>query len=309
MKILLTGSTGMVGQNILNSSEAQQHEFLTPTHSELDLINLDAIDIFIKKYQPNAIVHCAGKVGGIKANFHNNFDFYYQNIVMGNNLVISAFKNHINILLNLASSCIYPTKVPIPIKESAILSGPLETTNEGYAIAKICVAKLCEYVTKKNQNFFYKTLIPCNLYGEYDNFNLDSSHLISAIIKKVDDAIISNNQEITIWGSGKVRREFMFASDLADAIFFFLKKIKDMPQYLNIGSGIDYSVNEYYKLIALELGFKGKFVHDLSMPEGIKRKLMDVSLSNDFGWKPKISLKEGIKKTYYYYLKNKIKDK
>lgn len=303
MKILLTGSSGMVGQNILNSFGARQHQFLTPTHSELDLINTDAIDIFIKKYQPDAIVHCAGRVGGIKANFQNNFDFYIENTMMGNNLVMSAFKNHIKILLNLASSCIYPVNAKIPIKESSILSGPLEPTNEGYAIAKISVAKFCEYVTKKNQNFFYKTLIPCNLYGEYDNFNSDSSHLISAIIKKVDDAKKTNNQEITIWGTGNVRREFMFASDLADAIFFFLKRIKDMPQYLNVGSGTDYSVNEYYALIASVLGFKGKFVHDLSMPEGIKRKLMDVSLINDYGWKPKVSLEDGIKKTYKYYLR------
>ncbi|EER7114049.1 NAD-dependent epimerase/dehydratase family protein, partial [Escherichia coli] len=249
----------------------------------------------------------AGLVGGIHANISRPFDFLEKNLQMGLNLVSVAKKLGIKKVLNLGSSCMYPKNFEEAIPEKALLTGELEETNEGYAIAKIAVAKACEYISRENSNYFYKTIIPCNLYGKYDKFDDNSSHMIPAVIKKIHHAKINNVPEIEIWGDGNSRREFMYAEDLADLIFYVIPKIEFMPNMVNAGLGYDYSINDYYKIIAEEIGYTGSFSHDLTKPTGMKRKLVDISLLNKIGWSSHFELRDGIRKTYNYYLENQNK--
>ena len=220
---------------------------------------------------------------------------------MGSNLIYSAFSHSVPNFLNIASSCIYPSNFRTPISESDLLSNKLESTNEGYALAKISALKLCEYISNTKKNLQYKTLIPCNLYGKYDNFDLNSSHMIPGVINKIFQAK-RNRTDVEIWGTGKARREFMFASDFADAVYFFIENFDKVPQNLNIGVGSDYSINEYYQEIADVVGFNGNFYYNLDMPEGMQRKLLDISLQRKLNWAPKTALKMGIETTFNYYL-------
>ncbi|EBS8155790.1 NAD-dependent epimerase/dehydratase family protein, partial [Salmonella enterica subsp. enterica serovar Adelaide] len=216
MKVLLTGSSGMVGKNILEHASAKDYEILTPTSSDLNLLVIDEIEKFMLANKPECIIHAAGLVGGIHANINRPFDFLANNLLMGLNLVTIAKKLGIKKFLNLGSSCMYPRNFEEAIPEKALLTGELEETNEGYAIAKVAVAKACEYISRENSNYYYKTIIPCNLYGKYDKFGDDSSHMIPAVIKKIHHAKANNIPEIEIWGDGNSRREFMYAEDLAD---------------------------------------------------------------------------------------------
>lgn len=305
MKILLTGGSGMVGGNLKEFFE--QHSDYTlyaPSSSELNLLNVEQVRDYIKKINPDFIIHCAGIVGGIQANIANPLKFLSENTLMGHNLVMTAFECGVKNFLNLGSSCMYPKHAHNPIKETDILTGSLEPTNEGYALAKIATAKLCEYISRMYPDFHYKTAIPCNLYGKYDHFDLQKSHMIPAAIVKVHQAQL-NNTDVEIWGDGTARREFMYVEDLVDAIDFCIKNFNKMPVYLNIGLGYDYSIAEYYQAIAEMIGYQGKFVFDTTKPVGMKQKLVDISLLNDFGWKSKISLKEGLIKTYQFYLNKK----
>jgi GDP-L-fucose synthase len=302
MKILLTGSTGMVGRNILEHPGAKDYELLTPSSSELNLKDYDAVNQFLKQHQPDMIIHAAGKVGGIQANIKEPVNFLVDNLDMGRNIVLGAKANNVKYLLNLGSSCMYPRNGENPLKEEMVLTGELEPTNEGYALAKVTVARLCEYINREDSNFRYKTIIPCNLYGRWDKFDPKASHLLPAIIKKLDDAKSSNNSQVEIWGDGEARREFMYAGDLADFIYYAVDKFQEMPEVMNVGLGYDYSIKEYYQTAADNIGFAGDFVHDLSKPVGMKQKLVDVAKLKNFGWKPKFSLAEGIKQTYSYYI-------
>ena len=305
MKILLTGSTGMVGKNILAHNSAINYNFLTPSSKDLNLLNYQDVKNYITIHQPDFVIHAAGKVGGIQANIKEPVSFLIDNIDMGRNIIMAAKNNNIKNLLNLASSCMYPRNAENPLSESLILKGELEPTNEGYAIAKIMSTRLCEYIVKEDGSKNYKTVIPCNLYGKYDKFHPKNSHMIPAVISKIHNAKLSNASEISIWGDGNSRREFMYAEDLADFIFYALTNFDKMPQNINVGLGHDFSINEYYSEIAKLLDYKGEFSHDLTKPTGMKQKLIDDTKLKEFGWKSRITLTEGLSKTIDYY-KSKI---
>lgn len=303
MKIFLTGGNGMVGKNILNYSEAKNFTFIHPSSKELNLQDYNAVDEFIKINKPDFIIHAAGLVGGIHANIANPVNFLMVNLDIGRNIILAAKNNNVKHFMNLASSCMYPRNAKNPLTEELILQGELEPTNEGYAIAKIVSTRLCEYISKEDSSFIYKTIIPCNLYGKYDKFSPEHSHMVPAVINKIQDAIINNKSEIDIWGDGLSRREFMYAEDLANFVFYAIANFEKMPQNLNVGLGYDYTINEYYSIIAKVLGYKGKFIHDLTKPVGMRQKLIDDTKLKQFGWKHSTSLEEGIEKTVDYFKK------
>lgn len=308
MKILLTGGNGMVGKNILEHSKDKRYTIFHPSSKELNLQDYQAVDDFMKENRPDFIIHAAGLVGGIQANIANPVNFLVHNLDMGRNIIMAAKSNEIKNFMNLSSSCMYPRNAENPLQEELILQGELEPTNEGYAIAKIVSTRLCEYIVKENPSLHYKTVIPCNLYGKYDKFSPQHSHMLPAVIKKIYDAKQAAKNEIDIWGDGLARREFMYAGDLADFIFYALENFEKMPQNINVGLGFDYSINDYYKAIASEIGFNGNFIHDLTKPIGMKQKLIDDSKLKDFGWKHQTTLEEGIKKTYDYFKKSVLHD-
>jgi GDP-L-fucose synthase len=303
MKIFLTGGNGMVGKNILNYSEAKNFTFIHPSSKELNLQDYDAVDEFIKINKPDFIIHAAGLVGGIHANIANPVNFLMVNLDIGRNIILAAKNNNVKHFMNLASSCMYPRNAKNPLAEELILQGELEPTNEGYAIAKIVSTRLCEYISKEDSSFIYKTIIPCNLYGKHDKFSPEHSHMVPAVINKIQDAVINSKSEIDIWGDGLSRREFMYAEDLANFVFYAIANFEKMPQNLNVGLGYDYTINEYYSVIAKVLGYKGKFVHDLTKPVGMRQKLIDDTKLKQFGWKHSTSLEEGIEKTVDYFKK------
>jgi len=301
-KLLITGGSGMVGQNILNHPFAKSWKIFAPSSNELNLANTLECEKYISKKMPNLIIHSAGKVGGIKANIAEPVEFLDKNMMIGRNVIMGARLAGVKNLINLASTCIYPRLAENPLNEELILKGELEPTNEGYAIAKIFSTRLCEFIRREDPTYQYKTLIPCNLYGLYDKFDPNKSHLVPAIIHKIHQAKISNKPSVEIWGDGNARREFMYSADLADAVFNAAKNMEILPNKINIGIGNDYTINEYYETIAEVLGWNGVFTHDLSKPVGMMRKLCDTSLQSNWGWKPKTSLKNGLTKTYQYYL-------
>jgi len=302
MRILITGSTGMVGKNLLEHPDIKKFDVLFPLSRQLNLLDNNTVYDYLISNKPDIIIHAAGKVGGIQANMENLSTFLTENLNMGINLVMSAKKAGIKKFLNLGSSCMYPRKAQNPINEDSIFKGEFEPTNEGYAIAKTTVARLCDYISREDPSFQYKTLIPCNLYGRWDKFNPTHSHLLPAIVKKLHEAKINGSDLVEIWGSGTVRREALYAGDLADCILYSIQNFESVPTYMNVGSGFDLTINEYYEIMGKVIGYTGKFIHDLSKPEGIKQKLTDISKLNEFGWKHKTSLEEGTKKTYEFYV-------
>lgn len=302
MKIFLTGGRGMVGRNIRECADAGEHAILAPTSGELNLFDYDKVLAFLKAERPDLVIHSAGKVGGIQANMADKTGFLTDNLRMGMNVVNASLEAGVPRLLNLSSSCMYPRNFEGAIPESSILTGELEPTNEGYAIAKIAVTRLCEYISAEKKGFSYKTIIPCNLYGRFDKFDPKHSHLIPAVIRKVDEAKRAGKAEVDIWGDGTARREFMYAGDLAQAVFDCIGKFEQLPQNLNVGLGYDYTINEYYDAVAKVVGFGGKFVHDLSKPVGMKRKLSDVTRMKGLGIRRDSGLEQGIRKTYEFYL-------
>lgn len=303
MKIFVTGSGGLVGRNVIENSEIAKNELLTPRSKDLNLLNYEDVLVYIKKNQPDLIIHCAGKVGGIQANMKDMYGFYTENAVMGMNLVRAAKECGVNKFINLSSSCTYPRDYKQPLKEEYTLQAELEPTNEGYALAKLSILKMCEYISKESDGFEYKTLIPCNLYGKYDKFGEKNAHMIPSIIRKIQQAKKNNASSVEIWGDGNARREFMYAGDLADCIAYCLENWEKVPVLMNVGLGYDYTVNEYYEAVKKMLGYSGEFTHDLTKPVGMKQKLLDVTRAKEIGWTAKTSLEEGVKQTYEYYLK------
>lgn len=301
-KILITGSNGMVGRNIVEFEKSKNYILLTPSSKELNLLDRSSVDKYMKLNKPDIVIHCAGIVGGIQANMKNPVKFLVNNTQMGLNIIMASEEANIKQFINMSSSCMYPREAINPLGEELILKGELEPTNEGYAIAKITSTRLCEYINKEDDSFKYKTVIPCNLYGKYDKFDPKHSHMLPAVIKKIHEAK-ETNIDSDIWGDGEARREFMYAEDLADFIYYALENFEKMPQNINVGLGKDYTINEYYKAISEVIGYKGKFVHDLTKPIGMKQKLIDDRKLKEFGWKHKTSLKDGIQKIYDYYLK------
>ncbi len=306
-KILITGAHGMVGRNIVEFHKSINYIFLTPSSKELNLLDNNSVDTYIKENRPDIIIHCAGIVGGIQANIANPVRFLSENTQMGLNIILCAYKNGIKKFINMASSCMYPRDAKNPLQEEFILKGEFESTNEGYALAKVISTRLCEYVVKENNEFLYKTVIPCNLYGMYDKFDPKHSHMLPAVIKKIHEAKTQNLESVEIWGDGNARREFMYAQDLADFVYYALEHFEDMPQNINAGLGHDYTINEYYETISKVIGFRGEFIHDLSKPIGMKQKLIDDTKLKEFGWQHKTSLEDGIKQTYKYYLEEVLK--
>ncbi len=313
-KIYLAGHNGMVGSAILRRLQADGYKNLIFKNlSELDLRNQTAVEKFFNEAKPEVVIIAAAKVGGILANNTYRAEFLYDNLMIEANLIHSSFINNVDKLVFLGSSCIYPKLAPQPLKEEYLLSDYLEFTNEPYAIAKIAGIKLCEnYFRQYGCN--YISAMPTNLYGPYDNFNLKTSHVLPALLRKFHEAKVDGKDYVTIWGSGKPLREFMYVEDLAEAIVFMMEYINAKDLYdngithLNVGTGKDISIADLAKLIADTIGFVGKIKYDPSKPDGTPRKLMDVSRINSLGWRYKTELKDGIIKTYDFFQKNYLKE-
>lgn len=314
MKIYLAGHRGMVGGAILRQLEAvdEDLELVTCTHAELDLTDQAAVRAFVQTERPDAVILAAAKVGGIHANNIYPADFIYENLMMEANVIHQAFEAGVKRLLFLGSSCIYPKEASQPMAEDALLTGTLEPTNEPYAIAKIAGIKLCESYNRQHGTD-YRSVMPTNLYGPGDNFHPENSHVLPALIRRFHEAAEEGREEVVIWGTGTPRREFLHVDDMAAASLFVLDLPREqyeantqpMLSHINVGCGEDISILELAQLVARVTGFEGKIVTDPSKPDGTLRKLMDVSRLRDMGWKPQVSLEEGVAETYSWFLENR----
>lgn len=302
MRVLVTGGTGMVGRNILESQSLRGLEVLAPARAELDLARFDAVLEHVRRTKPDVVVHAAGKVGGIQANLADPVGFFLENLEMGRNVVWAAYKSGVQRLINLSSSCVYPREAQNPLREESVLTGPLEPSNEGYALAKIATMRLCHYIGKKDPTFRYKSLVPCNLYGLHDHFDASRSHLVAAVLHKIHEAKERDGDSVEIWGDGTARREFLYAGDLADCVARAVRQYDSLPEVMNVGTGRDLTVDEYYQLAAAIVGYRGRFVHDPSEPVGMPRKVVDVSKATAWGWRARTPLRDGLSKTYAYYI-------
>ncbi|MEN9468350.1 MAG: hypothetical protein RL630_83 [Verrucomicrobiota bacterium] len=293
----------MVGSAIVRALASQGFtQILTRPRAELDLLDRSAVRAFFAKERPEFVIDAAARVGGIVANFEKPVEFLLENLTLQNNLIEAAADFGTTKFLFLGSSCIYPKHAPQPIPEDALLTGPLESTNEAYAIAKIAGIKLCQaYAREYGKNFL--SAMPTNLYGPHDNFDLHTSHVLPALIRKVHEAKKTGTPEVLVWGSGTPRREFLHADDLADACVFLLKN-NESPDLINIGSGEDTTIRSLAELVCEVLGYNGTLVFDPTKPDGTPRKLMDSSKLFSLGWKPKISLRQGIAHAYAWFLEN-----
>jgi GDP-L-fucose synthase len=293
----------MVGSAITRKLKAEGYEnFVYRTSDELDLRDQRSVLQFFDTERPDYVFLAAARVGGILANNSYRAEFLHDNLEIQNNVIHSAYLCRVQKLLFLGSSCIYPKLAPQPLKEEYLLTGPLEYTNEPYAIAKIAGIKMCEaYRQQYGCNFI--SVMPTNLYGPNDNYDLNNSHVLPALIRKIHEAKISNQSSIVMWGTGEPRREFLHADDLADACFFLMQNFND-PGLINVGTGEELTINQLAHLIKKIVGFEGRFEHDTSKPDGTPRKLLDVSKLNALGWKAKISLEEGIQKVYHQFLES-----
>lgn len=302
-KIYVAGHRGMVGSSIYNKLiEYGYINFVTRTSKELDLTIQADVDRFFAEERPDVVVLAAAKVGGIMANIESPAVFLYDNLMIQNNVINCAYKYGTKKLLFLGSSCIYPRLAPQPMKEEYLMDGKVEPTNEGYAIAKIAGMKLCEMYNRQ-YGTDYISVMPCNLYGYNDNFDKKRSHVVAATIRKFHEAKINNSPEVVIWGTGKARRELLFTDDMADACVFLLENYSG-NDFFNVGTGIDVSITELSELVADIVGYKGKMVYDTTKPDGMPQKLMDCSKLEKVGWKYKTSLRDGLEKTYKWYLDN-----
>ena len=303
-KVFVAGHRGMVGSAIVRRLQRAGFEnILTRSRQELDLMDRAAVRGFFEAERPNYVVDAAARVGGIAANFEKPVEFLIENLTIQNNVIQAAADFGVTKLLFLGSSCIYPKLAPQPLTEDALLTGPLEPTNDAYAIAKIAGIKLCQaYAREYGKNFI--SGMPTNLYGPNDNFDLHTSHVLPALIRKVHEAKECGAKEVSVWGSGTPRREFLHVDDLADACFFLLENYNS-PEIVNIGCGEDVSIKELAETVCEVLGFEGTLVFDASKPDGTPRKLMNVGRLLALGWKPRIGLKEGIRDAYEWFLKSR----
>ena len=307
-KIYIAGHRGMVGSAIVRQLKSKSAQLITRTHKELDLTNQQQVNDFITKEKPDQIYLAAAKVGGIHANNTYPADFIYQNLIIQANIIHAAHQNNIQKLLFLGSSCIYPKSVKQPMREESLLTGTLEPTNEPYAVAKIAGIKLCESYNRQ-YNHDYRSVMPTNLYGSGDNYHPENSHVIPALIKKFHEGKNNNASKVTIWGSGKPKREFLYVDDMAAACVYVmnLEKIiyqqetKPMLSHINVGTNQDLTIKKLAEAIAKITGFKGKIEFDVTKSDGPKRKLMDSALLNSLGWKSEIDLDQGLKKAYKEY--------
>ena len=303
-KIYVAGHTGLVGSAILRSLKSQGYSrFILHTIEEIDLTNQSNVEKLLEKEQPEYIFLAAAKVGGIHANYTYPADFIYSNLQIQTNMIHAAYKNHVKKLCFLGSSCIYPRSAPQPMKEDYLLDGKLEPTNEAYAIAKIAGIKMCQaYDRQYGTNFI--SVMPTNLYGPHDNFDLQSSHVLPALIRKFLEARKVSASSVIVWGTGAPKREFLFVDDLADAVVFLMNHY-DGDEIVNIGTGKEISIFELANIIKEEVGFKGSIEFDSTKPDGMPLKLLDVSKIHSLGWTAKTLLRVGIRKTIQWYLENK----
>ena len=305
-KIYIAGHRGLVGSAL--ERKLRQEGFtnlLLRTSKELDLRRQQDVEVFFERERPDYIFLAAAKVGGIMANNTYKAEFIYDNIAIASNVIHAAYKFKVKKLLNLGSSCIYPKLSPQPMKEEHLLTGLLEPTNEPYAIAKIAAIKLCRYYNEQYGTDFLSAM-PTNLYGPNDNFDLETSHVLPALIRKFHEAKVSDAGAVTIWGSGEPYREFLYVDDLAAACVHLMKKYHsaDVGEFINIGTGKDITIKDLAQTIRDIVGFKGEIRHDRSKPDGTPKKLLDISRMRALGWEPKIELEEGIRKSYQWYLEN-----
>ena len=300
-RIFVAGSRGLVGSAIVRALQSKGYEqLLTTSRAELDLTNQTAVNEFFSMHRPTHVFLAAAKVGGIHANNTWPADFIQSNLVIQNYVIDAALQHKVQKLLFLGSSCIYPKMAPQPIKEEYLLTGPLEPTNEWYAIAKIAGIKMCQaYRRQYGMNAI--SLMPTNLYGPGDNFDLETSHVLPAMMRKFHEAKLSGAKAVSIWGTGKPRREFLHVDDLADASVHLMESYDD-ENIVNVGCGEDISIGDLAALISEVVGFSGEIVYDTSKPDGTPRKLLDVSRLNSLGWQPSISLKNGVSDTYRWFL-------
>jgi GDP-L-fucose synthase len=299
--IYIAGHRGLVGSNLTRLLQERGYtRILAPSHSELELLDQQAVTRFFETERPEYAIICAAKVGGILFNNQYQADFLYENVVLAANVIHAAHIAGVKKLLFLGSSCIYPRQATQPIREESLLSGPLEPTNEGYALAKIVGLKLCEkYRQQYGRNFI--SAMPTNLYGPGDNFHPDHSHVIPGMMRRFHEAKVSNSKQVAIWGSGSPMREFLFITDLAEALFMLMERYNDAGT-INVGTGADVSISELAMLMKEVTGFQGDIVYDRSKPDGMMRKVLDTSRINSLGWKPRVSLREGLEKTYAWAL-------
>lgn len=305
-RVLITGASGFVGRNLVNHKRAADFDLLTPSSSELNLLEYESIRDYLSHNRPAWVIHAAGMVGGIQANLAEPDQFITRNSLMGLNLLNAcATGSSVKNIVNLGSSCMYPVGARNPLLEDKLFTGALEPTNEGYAMAKLLVAKLGQSLRKKNHGIEITTAIPCNLYGVYDHFDPLKSHLLAAIIQKIHNAKNLGSDSIEIWGPGTARREFLFAEDLANCLWMMVERgIQRVPDFVNIGAGQDFSVNEFYQMVARVLAYEGAFVYALDKPVGIHQKLIDSTWVNRWGWYPRVSIEEGLSRTFDFYLRS-----
>lgn len=299
-KIYVAGHRGLVGSAILRSLQKHGYEnIITRTHQELDLRDQTLVNNFFEKEKPEYVFLAAAKVGGIWANSQAPADFCYDNLMISANVIHAAYEHQVKKLLFLGSSCIYPKMAPQPIKEECLLTGALEPTNEGYALAKISGMQMCKFYRRQFGCDFISAM-PTNLYGINDNFDLNSSHVLPAMIRKFHEAKIQNKPEVVLWGTGKVLREFLFVDDLADALVHLMNNYSS-ESHVNIGTGEDLSIHDLALMVKEVVGYQGNIVYDSTKPDGTPRKLLDVSLLHNIGWHHKVDLRQGIKEVYQWY--------
>ena len=301
--VYVAGHKGLVGRALLRHLQKNGYRnILVRTRQELDLRQSDAVRNFFSQAKPEAVVVAAAKVGGIKANSDYPVEFLLENLQIQNNLIAASFEFGVKKLLFLGSSCVYPKLAPQPIREESLLAGPLEPTNEPYAIAKIAGIKLCQaYAQQYGMDFI--CAMPTNIYGPGDNFDLEKSHVLAALIRKVHEAKLRNQREVTIWGTGTPRREFLHADDLADALGFLLENY-DSSEIINVGCGEDLTIRELVEIVAQVIGFEIDLVFDTTKPDGTPKKLLDTTRLQALGWKPQISLIDAIRQTYQWFLES-----
>ena len=292
-RIYIAGHKGMVGSAIVRALSAKGYtNLITATRQELDLLNTATVDIFFKSNKPDYVFLAAAKVGGIKANLTHPVEFLLENLIIQNNIISSCHKYKVKKLIFLGSSCIYPAQCPQPMKEESLLTGPLEPTNEGYALAKIAGLRLAQYYNKE-YGLDCLCPMPCNLYGHNDNFDPEISHVLSGLVKKFVDAVDNNEKNVILWGTGAARREFLHVDDLAEALLFLVDHWHQ-PEIINVGSGFDISIKELAELIARITGYTGNMTWDTSMPDGMMRKCLDITKLTSLGYQSKIPLEGGI---------------
>lgn len=302
-KIFVAGHRGLVGSAIVRKLQKEGYtNLILKGREEVDLTRQEEVERFFEKERPEYVFLAAAKVGGIHANRTYPAEFVYQNLMIECNVIHSAYKYGVKKLLFLGSSCIYPRECPQPMKEEYLLSGYLEPTNEAYAVAKIAGLKLCQYY-KRQYGANFISCMPTNLYGPNDNFDLNTSHVIPALIRKFHEAKINNKPYVEVWGTGKPLREFLHVDDLADACLFLMQNYDD-EIWINVGSGEEVSIAELANMIKEIVGYKGRIVFNPDMPDGTPRKLLDISRLKSLGWSPKVSLIEGLKSTYEWYVNN-----